>query len=111
MKEWHDFGVALKKSIKKTKNGVHIDNKAIANISDEADDVADQYDALDGSKWDKAYTAAWKAATHNKETASLKRRMHSFKMSAEGKALRKEMIDLKHAIKKNLKVTDIPKSW
>lgn len=50
MKEWHDFGVALKKSIKKTKNGVHIDNKAVNNISDEADDVADQYDSLDGSK-------------------------------------------------------------
>jgi hypothetical protein len=88
LKEWHDFGVALKKSIKKTKNGIHIDNKAIANISDEADDVADQYDALDGSKWDKAYTAAWKAATSNKQTASLKRRMHSFKMSMEGKALK-----------------------
>jgi len=75
------------------------------------DDVLAEYKGLEGSKWDKAYTAGWKAATHNKETASLKRRMHSFKMSAEGKALRKEMIDLKHAIKKNLKVTDIPKSW
>jgi len=111
MKEWHDFGVALKKSIRKTKNGIHIDNKAINNISDEADDVADQYDALEGSKWDKAYTAGWKAATTNKETAALKRRMKSFKKSKEGKALKKEMIDLKKAIHKNLKVTDIPKSW
>jgi len=103
--------MALKKSIKKTKNGIHIDNKSIDNISDEADDVADQYDALDGSKWDKAYTDGWKAATHNKETAALKRRMISFKKSAEGKALKQQMIELKQAIKKNLKVTDIPKSW
>lgn len=111
LKEWHDVGVALKKSIKKTKSGIHIPNKAMSDISDEFDDVADQYEALDGGKWDKAYTKAWKAATHNKETASLKRTMHAFKKSNEGKDLKKEVVELKKSIKKNLKVTDIPKSW
>ena len=54
MKEWHDFGVALKKSVKKVKGGIHIDNKAVNGVlAKELDDVADHYDALDGGKWDK----------------------------------------------------------
>lgn len=35
--------------------------------------------------------------------------MAAFKASPQGKALKKEMIDLKMAIKKHLKVTDVPK--
>jgi len=36
--------------------------------------------------------------------------MKEFKASAEGKALKKEMVDLKMAIKKNLKITDLDSS-
>ena len=35
--------------------------------------------------------------------------MAAFKASPQGKALKKEMIDLKMAIKTHLKVTDVPK--
>jgi len=35
--------------------------------------------------------------------------MDTFKKSAEGKALKKEMHDLKMALKKNVKITDLPK--
>jgi len=72
--EWKDFGHALKSHIKKTENGIHIDNKAWDEIEDEAKDVEDQYKQLDGSKWDKAYEAGWKAATNNKEAHSVGRR-------------------------------------
>lgn len=110
VKEWHDFGVALKKHIKKTKNGIHIDNKALnGEINEEFDDVADQYDGLKGSKWDKQYHAAWKAALHNPESQQAKKSMIAFKHSAQGKMLKKEIVELKKSIKKNLKVTDLPK--
>lgn len=66
MAEWKDFGETLKKHVKKTKNGIKVDNKAIDEISDEADDVAQQYKDLKGSKWDHAYHDAWKAAFENK---------------------------------------------
>jgi len=110
VKEWHDFGVALKKHIKKTKNGIHIDNKALnGEINEEFDDVADHYDSLKGSKWDKQYHAAWKAALHNNQAKQAHKSMIAFKHSAEGKALKKEIVELKKSIKKNLKVTDLPK--
>merc|ERR1712167_355721 len=94
MKEWHDFGVALKKHIKKDKNGIYIDNKHMDDIEDELDDVKDQYKKLEGSKWDKAYTAGWKAAIH----------------SNEGKMLKKEVVELKNKIKQHLKITDLKDS-
>merc|ERR1712178_2879 len=110
VKEWHDFGVALKKHIKKTKHGIHIDNKALnGEINEEFDDVADQYDSFKGSKWDKQYHAAWKAALHNPEAKQAHKSMIAFKHSPQGKMLRKEIIELKKSIKKNLKVTDLPK--
>merc|ERR1712178_305461 len=110
VKEWHDFGVALKKHIKKTKHGIPIDNKALnGEINEEFDDVADQYDSFKGSKWDKQYHAAWKAALHNPEAKQAHKSMIAFKHSPQGKMLRKEIIELKKSIKKNLKVTDLPK--
>merc|ERR1712167_19657 len=94
MKEWHDFGVALKKHNKKDKNGIYIDNKHMDDIEDELDDVKDQYKKLEGSKWDKAHTAGWKAAIH----------------SNEGKMLKKEVVELKNKIKQHLKITDLKDS-
>lgn len=102
MKEWRDFGELLKKSIVKTKNGIHIKNEDA--LEDEMEDIEDEYKALKGSKWDKAYHALWKKAVTNKEAASLGRRANTFKHSAEGKALKKEMKELKMALKKHVKV-------
>lgn len=109
--EWKDFGHALKKHLKETENGVHIANAGMDEISDELDDVADQYKKLEGSKWDKAYTKGWEAATHSKEAAAVGRRFHTFEKSDEAHALGKELKDLDQAIKENLKVTDIPEDW
>merc|ERR1711935_497940 len=53
---------------------LHFDNKHVDNLSDELDDVADQYESLDGGKWDKAYTRAWKKALKTKQAQSVLRR-------------------------------------
>jgi len=66
MAEWRDFGLALKKAIVKTKDGIHIKNSEMDHISDELDDVADQYEELGKGPWGKAYDKAWKAAISNK---------------------------------------------
>lgn len=68
MAEWRDFGRALKKAIVKTKDGLHIKNSEIPHISDELDDVADQYEELGKGKggWKAKYDAAWKAALTTK---------------------------------------------
>jgi hypothetical protein len=110
MKEWHDFGVALKKHIKKDKNGIYIDNKHMDDIEDELDDVKDQYKKLEGSKWDKAYTAGWKAAIHSNEAKALHKAKMGFKNSNEGKMLKKEVVELKNKIKQHLKITDLKDS-
>lgn len=109
--EWKDVGRVIKKNLKKTKKGLHFSNKAVDDLSDELDDVADQYEELGKNKggWAKKYDAAWKKLLANKATASLKRRGKAFKMSKEGKMLKKEMCELKMAIKKNLKISDLPK--
>lgn len=109
MAEWKDFGEELKKSIVKTKRGIHIPNDKIKHLSDELDDVKDQYDDLEGGKWDKAYEAAWKKATTSKEAGALGRRAKAFKMSKEGKMLKKEICELKKSIKKNVKISDVEK--
>jgi hypothetical protein len=54
---------------------------------------------------------AMKKVFFNKQAQSLHRRMVAFKNSNEGKALGKEMKDFKMALKKNVKVTDLPKNF
>jgi hypothetical protein len=110
MKEWHDFGMALKKNIKKDKHGIYIPNKAMDKIEDELDDVKDQYKKLEGGKWDKAYTAGWKAAIHSNEAKALHKAKMGFKNSNEGKMLKKEVVELKNKIKQHLKISDLKDS-
>jgi len=110
VREWTDVGHVLKKHLHKTKNGLHMDNDAVDDLSDELDDVADEYKDLDGSKWDKAYERAFKRAFSTKQAGALHRRMKAFGGSNEGKMLKKEMRELKWAIKKNLKISDVDSS-
>lgn len=112
IQEWKDVGALLKKHLKKQKDGsLHMSNKHIDDLSDELDDVADEYEALGKGKggWKKRFDAAWKKSFATKEFASVKRRAHAFGTSNEGKMLKKELHELKMAIKKNLKITDLPK--
>jgi len=108
-REWMDVGKVLKEHLHEDKKtgALHMDNEAVEDLSDELDDVEGQYKHLEGSKWDKAYQAATKKAFATKQFAALKRRAATFKGSNEGKMLHKEMKELKMAIQKNLKVTDL----
>lgn len=107
--EWKDVGRVLENNVYENKTGVHIPNSALNKIGDEMDDVAYEYKKLEGSKWDKAYEATFNDLTTNKEAGAVKRRVQAFKASPQGKALKKELMDLKKAIKQNVKITDVPK--
>jgi len=109
--EWKDFGHALKKHVKETPNGIHVENSGMDEISDELDDVADQYKKLEHSKWARAYDKGWDAATHNKEARSVGRRFDKFEHSEEAHALGKELHELDQALKENVKVSDVPEDW
>merc|ERR1711907_160326 len=109
--EWTDVFKALDEHTYHNDTGIHISNDAMPIIEDELDDVADQYEDLEGSKWDKAYEAGWKAATHNREAASVGRRFEAFKESKEGQAFGKEVHEAMDTLHKNVKVTDIPEHW
>lgn len=109
--EWKDVGRVLEQNIYENDTGIHIPNKALTQVGDELDDVGYEYKKLEKSKWAPMYDKAFKDVTTNKEFGALKRRGEAFKHSKPGQALKKEMIELKHAIKNNVKVTDVPKDW
>ena len=110
--EWKDVGMTLKNHVKIDKKADHlhfyVPNEKMVELSDELTDVAYEYKYLEGSAWDKAYEAGFKAALATKQAAQVGRRWNTFKASPEGKTLKKEMVDLKMAIKNNVKVSDLP---
>lgn len=109
--EWKDFGEALKENVVKTENGIHIHNSAMDELSDELNDVALQYQKLEGSEWDKAYHEAWAKATTTPEAEVVGANFEAFKKSNEAAYLKKEVKEVKKALKKHVKVTDIPEEW
>ena len=110
--EWKDFGHALKKHVKKTRTGIHIDNQHGMNeITDELEDVGHQYEQLEKTRWAKAYDYRWKQALHNDEAKGVERRWNHFEKSKEWHALAKELTDLDNSLKKNVKVSDVPEEW
>lgn len=109
--EWMDVGHVLDENLYHNDNGVHFPNEHMDELSDELSDVAHEYEKLDGSKWDKAYTAGWKAAFESKHGQQFVRRVKTFRNSAEGNALHKEVVDVKNKIKQHVKVTDVPDHW
>ena len=109
--EWTDFGKALEANIVHTENGIHIHNSGMDQISDELNDVAHQYEMLEGSKWDKAYHAAWAKATTTPAAEVVGANFEAFKKSNEAAMLKKEVKEVKAALKKHVKVSDIPEEW
>ena len=109
--EWMDVGHVLEENLYKNKQGVHFPNEKMDELSDELNDVVHEYEDLEGSKWDKAYEAGWKAAFESKHGQQFVRRVKTFRASPEGVALHKEIVDLKNAIKTHVKVTDLPDHW
>jgi len=107
--EIEDVFRQLDKSVYHNKAGLHIENKELVHLDDEITDVADEMKAFKKSKWNKLYEDQMKKTFSNKEAKSVHRRLMNFKNSNEGKALKKEMHDFKMALKKNVKVTDLPR--
>jgi len=101
----------LDKSVYHNKAGLQINNKELTHVDDELNDVEDEIKSFKKSKWNKMYDNKMKAVFSNKQAESVHRRAVHFKKSAQGKALKKEMKEFKMALKKNVKVTDIPKSF
>ena len=107
--EIRDFAESLKEHVKKTPRGIHIDHEGYQIIEDEADDVEYEYKTIGNSKWAKEYDMAFEKAFTNKQAASVDRRFKTFTKSDEFKMLAKELKDLDMALKKHVKVTDVPK--
>jgi len=108
--EIEDVFRQLDKSVYHNKQGMHIDNDDLQKVDDELTDVADEMKAFKKSKWNAAYNDKMQKVFNNKQAQSLHRRLVSFKNSKEGKALAKELKDFKMSLKKNVKVTDLPKA-
>lgn len=111
VREWEDVFKSLDGAVYHNDSGFHIDNAALQTLEDELDDVADQYEDLEKTHWAAEYEAGWKAATSNKQAKSLERRAKSFKKSAEGAALKKELHEFGKSLHDNVKVTDVPEHW
>jgi len=109
--EIEDVFQQLDKSIYHNKHGLLINNDELDHVDDELNDVEDQLKSFRKSKWDKMYTRAMKKVFTNKEAKSVERRMVAFGASPQGKRLEKEMKELDAAIKKNVKITDLPKNF
>jgi len=109
--EIEDVFQQLDKSIKHHKGGLMINNDQLDHVDDEVNDVVDQFKSFKKSKWSKMYEGALQRAFTNKEAKSVERRLKAFKVSSEGKRLEKEMRDLDASLKKNVKITDLPKNF
>lgn len=111
VKEWKDVGRVLKNNIRETKRGLHLNNRAMPKLSKELDDVSDHYEYLGTTHWDGKYKRAYKRLFTAPTFKKVKFAAHRFKHSVAGKMLKKEVKEFGGAIKKNLKVTDVPKKW
>jgi hypothetical protein len=109
--EIEDVFRQLDRSVFHNKSGLSIDNGELKKVDDEVDDVVAELKSFKKSKWDKLYENQMKKTFSNRQAESVHRRMVTFKKSAEGKALKKEMHEFKDSLKKNVKVSDLPKNF
>lgn len=63
MEEWEEFGEALEASVVHHEDGlIEIDNEALEEAEDEADDIVETYEELEDSHWAEEYDEAFEAA-------------------------------------------------
>jgi hypothetical protein len=110
-REIGDVFQQLDKSVYHNKAGLQINNNELVHIDDELNDVEAEFKSFKKSKWQRMYEEKWEAAFKNKQAHSVHRRMKEFKKSPQAAALKKEMREFKVSLKKNVKVTDIPKNF
>lgn len=110
-KEWTDVFEELDGAVYHNKKGVHIDNDALEEATEEMEDVEAVYKKLEKTHWKKDFDTAFKNVFSNKEAQSVYRRHDAFKKSEEGQALKAELKDFENSLKKNVEVSDVPDSW
>lgn len=90
---------------------LYINNKHLDQLTDRMEDLGEEYESLEKSKWGKIYKKAYHKAFTNDEAKSVERRAKTFKHSKEGKALKSELEDFGKSLKENVEVTDVPERW
>ena len=111
VQEWEDVFKTLDETVYHNKKGLYIDNDHVDDLSDELDDVEDEYKKLAKSPWGSKLKKVYTDAFTNKEWKSVGRRGEAFEKSKEGQALKVELDDFGKALKENVKVTDVPEEW
>lgn len=81
------------------------------DIEDEADDIEEEFKKLEKSHWAQKYDVAFHNLGKTQEAHQVGAAFEHFEESPEGEALGKELHDLDMALKKHVKVTDIPEEW
>merc|ERR1712167_30548 len=99
VKEWKDVGHALKKHVKKSGHGVHINKWGMKQLNKELDDVSDHYEYLGTTHWDAKYKMAYKRLFTNAAFSKVKFAAGNFKKSPAGKMLKKEVMEFGQALK------------
>lgn len=112
MKEWRDFGEALRAAIVQTPNGIHINNDALDEVEDEVEDIDAQYKHLETTHWNKDYHQAFDSLFHNAEAQRLGHYVETkWNPSREAKRGAKELHEFGQAIHDNVEVSDVPEHW
>ena len=111
IKEWKDVGRVLKNNIHQTPNGLHFNNGGLKGLNKELDDVSDHYEYLGKTHWNNKYKMAYKHLFTNAAFNKVKFAAKNFKQSPAGKMLKKEVMELGQALKKHVKVSDVPAKW
>ena len=82
--EWKDVGECLEDNVYENDTGYHMDNSALNELTDELEDVGNEYQKLSKTHWAKDYDKAYHAAFTNKQAKSVERRANHFKRSKQG---------------------------
>merc|ERR1712196_456188 len=98
-------------AVEPTENGFHIHNSKFDALEDQMDDIKEDYEDLEGSKWDHAYHDAFEAAFTSDEAHELGEALEDFKESDEGELLHDSVEDFFETVHDNVHVSDVPEEW
>lgn len=107
---------AITKALKNTGDSVKADESSISISNDKLPALEKDWKAAEATwksaekeGWFKPYDQGLKALGESKEAGQLKHAIQEFEKTPNAHALKKELTDLKHAIKTTTRWTDLPK--
>jgi len=89
-------------------NGFEIDNDGLDEIDAEFKDVGDHLDRLDSNGWGDSLEHSFKNAFQEQHMQQVGRELDAWGKTANAHQLDKELKDVDNALKRHVKVTDIP---